>query len=317
MCNYHIENYGVFLGFVNLPYQHYSEFLEKEISFLFDRYKKDLMDNFQKETIWEKEFVDFYNYTPYFMFSKFNLVLASLIDDYEIGTCTFISSNPEFYNERAYKDNEHYHHSFEHQNLLGIIPKRDSYSILNKDLKQHILNPSKVLIGISQIKLSSTYLISHGNKFLYALIECINKILNNVKSTDDFDFILTQAVTWNELTLIVYSNNYSTIFKIAPLIRELNLKEMIDLLPEDEFSFLHNKSLFTKISGNNDDPNYLTSEFEHPVIKTFTTSIGFHFNILSEILKGQHSDASSMLHQISESDVFFSAIIYTNKRGVL
>ena len=170
------------------------------------------------------EYNEEYLYKPiaYHLFGSFDVALISLIDTFKFAQKVYEPPPGTTPGE-----------SINYQIQVGNANKRfnkksleDSFKELIKDEKSE--NHDFPFIMISNLKLNNGLLIGNGANF----IEIVQEKLKNLLDTKNF--ILLNTYNWCELTLILFSNDFTDLGDLIQDIRNITLKDCIDIFEETE-----------------------------------------------------------------------------------
>ncbi|MDP1728491.1 MAG: hypothetical protein Q8M15_17030 [Bacteroidota bacterium] len=274
------ENLGLFFGFISTSYENAVELFENEIVKTFKNYKTelsnhlydwdedgihrnyfesaDLPDGCDYKTL-KRQFINgFYVPRAFCLMGKWDIVVLSLIEDFEFADHYFHPFSP-----KAKSDEDitpYIEKSFRYQILTGIMPhlreeddkkkeERDYnlYSFLVEDPEEKIykniqgvnlfkensaIHPlDNPLIGLASLKINN--LLKIGNSFeLFKLIQfAIEKYCDHYKGQSDKStrFMLLETTSWHELQLVLFSDSYKSIANILQRVKNLTLKDIFDI----------------------------------------------------------------------------------------
>lgn len=310
---YRHEKQGLFIGLVTAPYENLKKFHREEVESNFKNYKDGLKSNLfswkkndfinaGKAEEWDhykklkKQFLDgFYIPKTYCMFGKWDLLILSLVDDYEFGVHYFHPFSPTSY--RGTLNDGSAEKSYQYQVKTGIMPQLldnepqfNLYNFLTAEPKFVIdgyeglgfFQNGKVckmgvlpLIGIISLKLNNLLLV--GNSFeLFKIIQykieniCENKKLENLGK---LRFMLLETTTWHELELMVFGDNFSLIGQLILKVRELKVGDLFDT--DDEIKKYLTGTLIEKLGYKTLNQVKGISIFSKALV-----NLGFDFNCL-------------------------------------
>jgi hypothetical protein len=223
----YVSDCGLFIGLVTEPYSNKDFFKDEFDNGLFSSYKNEIENNLPDNG---KLSENLYKPVPYRIFGEYNLAILSIVDDFEFGLQVF---NPA----HEYHGNECKDEFYSTQVINGIITgskevidfeKIALATFLNKD------NPLKY-IGITKVKINNGILIGNG----VSLLEAIKSKLAIVCTNENHKIIILDTFCNNELSVVSFSNNISSILDNVIQIRRLKFKDI-----ENNDNFIKHSFLF-------------------------------------------------------------------------
>lgn len=267
------NNTSLFISFATTPFTEDDKFRE-DIDKIFEGYKEKQIEIAKSQPSFNKKnpyYIEFekYLYRPsyYNIFGSHDVAIVSLTDDYTLANRNFHPYSYYIRNKRKKGDYRQHTNNFKYQIITGTTPILDKESIreIGKDNypnynKNPLINTAKntflrsneieketalgngqklyPFIGISRIKLNNGILVGSGAKFA-ALVETVLHyfIKAKIKETEglELDFIISESVSWHELTIVFFSNDLKKISDIIVEFREWRLldirKKINEVLP--------------------------------------------------------------------------------------
>ncbi len=212
-------------------------------------------------------FSSLYKPATYCTFGSFDLATITLIDDFDVFLRLPFLNKPTI-----------------HQFIYGSLPT-ESISLKNDIIK----NPHQLyekLIGIAQFKINSLYNIEYGNHLANPIKELIldhtswaqcgvrsdnrNKERIHIpEGPNSSRVFIIDSMGWNEITLLIFANNYSDIMQIYADLRKITFQNIENFFPSDI-----RKKDFSDLLKNED-------------IHLFSTTniiLGFQYDILANLV---------------------------------
>jgi len=290
-----LEDLGLFIGFVTLPYSDQYNFYEQEFeNGLFKNYREG-----QKEYLNDVKDFSKHLFQPrsYYMYGKYDLAILSLVDNFQFSSRAFHSYSP-FVKDKSERNERNFHHQII-TCLSSILQEKENFL----DNVSRIFNENHLpLIAISKLKLNNFLLLGTGISFLNStllyidgIIQELNKRIEgeneknkfNKKRTDyKIQYLILESYSWHEITLILLSDDIIKIRDIILDVRETNFEEFCgspyikNLEIKEE---IEKKSLKSSRMNNIKNINYC-----HIFEKTISY-IGFDFEIFKEIQSGNEN----------------------------
>ena len=238
-----IDDCGIFLGLstIPLPLKQGKAFFKREIqNGIFKQYKDRITSfsfNKEKDDTAIREDFDQYLYRAkaYYLFGSFDLAVLALVDDFKLGSKTFHPYSHLTEEALANADGRLLQpENFIFQTLTGYAPQliAEHPSLLETACETFLReeekeNPRFPLFSSCSLKLNNAFTVGGGNTFIQLVASMITSHLEaSPDYKEHFDFILLQTFSWNEFTLLFFSDSYSTITKHILQIRELNFKDL-------------------------------------------------------------------------------------------
>ncbi len=276
------------------------DFIEHEVKNVFSSYKngveKNLFNNDDEKS--KKEF-DRILYKPacYYLFGSFDLAVISLVDDFQLATQKFHPSNESFLeNQKTGNKSEGYMpFNYTFQVMSCAIPDLSCLRTepelpfevfdIEKNFENTPISPdfdvtsidSKFLIGISALKLNNLLLIGNGLDFVKLALKEICKKLSVYK--DKITYIIADTFSWNELSILFFSNDFTLINSIILELRNLSLRDF-----KDTDSILYDKVKQNALANICEDKDKIDSIH---ILTTTHTTFGYHTSLMEKESKGK------------------------------
>lgn len=228
--SFYINDCGLLISLISTPRGMDSEsFYKQEIyNNLFSTYQKKrstIQQNFQNEL---------YSPIGYKTFGNHDLAIISLFDDYSYPNSVF---HPAHGNRK--KHSKFYNYEYQVLTCLNTC-QSESDKNNGKHIKNLIKNENKLnnypIICITRLKINNFLLIGNG---IYIIESIKNRIqeLNKIYSSSSTLFVLDNLGS-DELVVIMYSTNFSSVAEITHKIRHIKVKE---LNPEEASYIINNR----------------------------------------------------------------------------
>lgn len=221
-------NCAIFAGLITTPINKNSkDFFKNEfknkIGGLFSEYKKELLNTYDDAEWIEKEtkrLVNLYKPRAYNIFGQMDMAILSLVDDFSFGSHAFRPNHifKGLHNDIAFQ--------YDYQILTGYIPIVSLPRTTLEDKWEFVINRSEnrfPLIGITKIKINSSFLIGSGKKILILISDYISSLVNEY---DNLEFFIFESFCNYELTLLSFSDSYRTITEFVNILRECDFHEL-------------------------------------------------------------------------------------------
>lgn len=225
-------SYALFLGFTSIPLSKHQEF-QKNISNLFENVLPQA-----------PETSHLYKPNFFLLFGDYDLLTMAFVDDAEFALRSFTPYNPRFRSSN--------NAPFDHQVLLSLGVHEDAG--IDIRLFERTLQASP-LVSVIRIKLSTYLLAAYGKSFKQ---EVLTRLKEELKKHGHENWIITETFSWNEITLVVFSEQYGSIFNFLADIRAIRIDEISTNL----------RSLRYASAG--------IVKINHPVVKNTHTTFGFY-----------------------------------------
>lgn len=209
--------YGVQLILSTLPKTKKKKFEDNIISKYFEKYRKKML-------LKENNFL--YKPLKYYMLGNYDVAYISIINNFKF-------SHKSFTTENFNQEDHNAVHSFQNINGFALTDDTKIKTIFNK------IGKDSFFIGIINIKLNNGHLIGEGVTFINSFITLLNKKFG------ELNFLVSQTLTWFEISLSIFLNDPEELHKIILKLRNLKLKDLEDnKLPNSLYSHLYdNESL--------------------------------------------------------------------------
>lgn len=298
---YKSEDSGIFIGLTTMPFGEEHTFYEKEIKAgIFEGYRKNLTAHLSRfapeEDPYDAE-LDKYFYKPkaYALFGNFDLAVISLVEDFTISSRIF---GPHSHYMQHSLNKGQQPHNFTFKTIVGPTPDVDvlkanadgpaPLNLLQKAKKTFLateLNSSPVsgsvypFVGICSVKVNNGLLIGTGGRLINLILRVIEAQLRTAKEQgDQFEFIQIQSFSWNELTILFFSDSFKTIAKNILHLRSLTFKDLKPYFPSF-YNAVNKRCLIRKFMAENSE-NY-ELQHSHLFVNTHTI-LGYDFDLLGQ-----------------------------------
>lgn len=324
---------SAFIGMCTLPVGSSQSFL-KGLEGFFENYAERHLEPLgikcwgkkpeSKTTLLNKPFV-------YYILGGFDAAVIALEADYDIGI-RFHASNP-LWGDTQTDESHHAALKFSHKAILGPIPAFSSDTkaedLFERAFKKHRENGSEVLplplIGICQLKLDSGLLLGAGTDLVRCVLWAVKRFYDiHQKKGKTLRLIALESYSWHELTLLLFSDSFSTIIDFVTDVRELSLKEVRDLITasipdgngnktdhQNDWQYLKSQKSLRLLLWQQVNPDAQPdsdSLLDAHVFWTSTTSLGFRIELMQE---GKDAE----FQQISEEKDLLVSARWTAKAG--
>ena len=288
-----LDNAGVGLFLISTPFNREEPFYRKELKRPFEQYRRAVAQHFTPHRSRPAaEFRSMYRPRPYALFGRFDLALISLVDDHD-----FSARVLRPFTHFAASGRKPYSEAYSYKVIVGPTPRfgREG-DILTLAQDTFLDEDNWPLLGISQLKLNNTILVGTGATFLRAVITYIKTIGQALERHHDCRIVILESYSWHELTLLVFSRQYSAITDLLLRLRESSIRDVLKELPS---------SKATPLGRLLDDSSLLSSIFkrrsmnvrdQHVFVNT-ETALGFDFRLVanaSHRIGSQISDKDSL-----------------------
>ncbi|MCI1265612.1 MAG: hypothetical protein LKG19_03485 [Saprospiraceae bacterium] len=273
-----ISNCGLFMGFTADPSDNSQlgdnpkeSIEEKEVKAIFHSYKSFLKESAIQYGLSETDIDDQYEtlYEPevWHISGYFSKLYISLVDDFIFGSRHFRPFNTIInINKHQNFDTKEYKlpkTSFLYQSQVGLYYDQKN----NLDEKYKFIKSQQYsFISITNVKLNNGYLIGNGLIFSSLVIKKIAIELKNFQ----LDGLILLTLGWNELCLIMYSNDPSNFLNMLNQIRAWTLNDLFKICTEEEKNYILENCLISnkKFNKNSDKP--YTVEDGHVISHSYT-----------------------------------------------
>jgi len=252
LINTKASDLGVFIGMATLPIGSENIFLENPLIRLFEEYKKKTSEESASSDA--QDYKDsfeayFYKPIPYYLFGNFDIGLLSVVDDFTFSSRYFhpYSQLLKDEDENALENDE----NFTFKAINGLIPDYKNSNTTPKALYSLIESNDLPLLGIVNLKLENSLLIGSGNFFTSLIIDKINRVLAKYKN---LSYQILYNWSWNEITLLCFSDSYKRMTDAVIKVRSLKLEELVEGIDgaenekdlNESYKYLKDNALFTK-----------------------------------------------------------------------
>ena len=298
-----LEDCGVFIGFTTIPLGAELDFYEKQIEEgIFSTYKKNLekhLSNFANDEKGGFKQADFkqYFYKPksYALLGNYDVATIALVDDFSFSYRVFHPYNPLMNQQTLQHDRQA--DNFSYKTVIGAVPDLSGKKGETKTSGRYLIDKARAtflasqkkevspnsvfpFIGFCSLKINNGLLIGTGNKLLNVVLKALK---NEIERSIDFiegrlNYIVMQSFSWNELTVIFFSDSFERITKSILNIRKLNLVDLktTDLATGEE---IERNCLFAALKENLGEDTKLGST---QIFARTLTTFGFDFELLKK-----------------------------------
>lgn len=251
---YKAKDFGVFIGMVTTPIDKGRSFWEDELNTFFKEYKKEVSNiciNLDDEDrVKEKEFKKhLYKPIPYYLFGNFDIGMLCLVEDFTLSSRRFRPySHLLSRNKKIQDKGEDFQPSnFIYKTINGAVPdlsyleekQEESLADYHKELVQY--SKEKPLIAIVNLKLNNALLIGSGSYLINLVLRKLEQHLNKGKNKVGYKLLLSWS--WNEVTVLLFSDNFKAISDTILKIRSFNFKDLQGFCTPS-YEYVLEKSLF-------------------------------------------------------------------------
>lgn len=293
-----LNDCGVFVGLTTVPLGSEKDFYEQQIEEgIFAQYKKNLEKNLAhfgtkttgSERVFKRAFKDYF-YVPksYALLGNYDIATIALVDDTSFSSRVFHPYN-HLIRKKISRGQEP--DNFTYKTIVGAVSdfsgkNNDGHFLIDKakqtflQSKKEKIAPQSVFpfLGICSLKINNGLLIGTGNLTLELILKAIkNKVDGSIDYIGgDLDYLVIQSFSWNELTILFFSNSYKKITDQILQIREMNLGDLktYDL---EKYEAIERNCLLKAIKEQGKESE--TAEYA-PLFANTLTSIGFDLDLL-------------------------------------
>lgn len=307
-----LNDAGIAIGLTSLPFRQEIEFYTEEFEqSLFRKYKKAVLDNFSSDVrnTFDAEFQDcFYKPIPYYLFGSFDLAVITLVDDFEMMARTFRPFDPMLSSRKG----KGYRENFFYKVITGPTPQfREDDSIVRVAQRTFLKDERAPLLVMSLLKLNNALLLGAGTEFLRGVVRFIKAAAKRHETQNpSLQVVLLESYTSNEITLLVFTDSYSSAAELITSIREIRV---LDLSKPDGEVFTREAALdlikdclITALSPANPEEKILHA----PVFADTETYFGFDFRML-------YPEQRALLNLINSNDLLDMFCQWSIKPGHL
>ena len=287
------EDCGLFIGLTTMPFGYEKDFYQQEIKHgIFQAYRERLQRYMLKEeeTISDVEFEKyFYQPKAYRLFGNFDLAVISLVDDFSLSSRVFHPFS-SLINDHGETNNHYYSNSFNYQTITGLVPTLEDpdenpQAYLVEKAKATFLasicqrdRPATAfpLLGICSLKLNNELLIGTGTEYSLLCIRALDQLLSKSEACQngELNFIFIHSFSWNEFTVLFFSDNYQKISEQILRISELRVKDLSPFQAGNELESITADCLSAQF-------NPTTDLNDTPVFASVFTTLGYDHDYLA------------------------------------
>jgi len=208
-----------------------------------------------------------YKPLKYYMLGDYDVCYITLINNFKF-------SHRLFEPKTEKKDIVYNSHTF--QSYSGFALNNENSLKTTFSNNPYTNDDTKYFIGIINLKLNNGYLIGNGLDFIQLIAEIIAVKFKN-------DYVLTQTLTWFELSLTLFFNDPSELTKAIILLRSLNLYKLKN---DAELNHLYVKYAENlKVNSLYHEILNPESEKERMYATSFFADTSSHFGINERLIK--------------------------------
>ena len=215
------NDFGLAIGLISYSFKVDGKQLFKEV------FEEDLFKNHRNNLCnTTTETIDSSLYKPkgYRLFGNHGLAVLSLIDDYAF-------CNRIFNDNHTHKTTAKY--KWSSKIITGVSDSKDY--IYDKAKKTFLSETLEYpFIGIVKLKIDHRLLRGKGIKFTYLVKKAISECISVVDESVKFDHIVIDCFDNDELTVIAFSNDLTSIHRFTEKIRELKNDNVVLFASESE-----------------------------------------------------------------------------------
>lgn len=221
---------GIAIGLTSLPFRHERGFYKNLAESLFPNYKKAVRDNFSPSlanSAYDSEFDDFfYKPAPYYLFGSFDLAVISLVDDFEMMARTFRPFDPMLPSPEENPRRQ----NFVYKVITGPTPQfRTTDSLVRLAQRTFLSEERPPLFAMSLLKLNNEVLLGTGAEFLRMVVRFVQSKAKHQRAlTPNMQWLLLESYSANEITLLVFADNYASAAQLITSIRETRVQDLLD-----------------------------------------------------------------------------------------
>ncbi len=298
-----LEDCGIFVSFTTIPLGGELDFYAEQIEEgIFSSYKKNLekhLSNFKEAPeckAKQQEFeAHFYKPKSYALLGNYDVATIALVDDFAFSYRVFHPYNP-LMNQASLKGEQP--DNFSYKTIIGGVPDLSGRqttdtpangSYLIKKAQQTFLTskattvePDSVFpfIGFCSLKINNGLLIGTGNKLMDLVLKALK---NEIEKSMDFiegrlDYIIMQSFSWNELTIVFFSDSFKKITESVLNLRRLSLQDL-KIYDLDGGEEVERNCLFTALKENLGEDTKIS---QTQVFARTHTTFGFDFELLQK-----------------------------------
>ncbi len=232
----------------------------------FFNYKKILSErtNLENDDNFNKLYIPY----AYFLFGSYDLLILSIVDDYDFSISyfnPFTQTKEHDDNFKPFTQNKKYNDNFHYQiltNSKSAIPQEkdnnndvliDLFDNMSNKSNNPDLNKKYNFVSISLFKVNNSLLFGIGNILIISLKNYIIRLLESKEVyKENLILVINDSLSYNEINLLYFSSSWEIINDFNLHLRELNLKEMMEKTENMDFgafTFSFN-SLYQKFDTN-------------------------------------------------------------------
>ncbi|MEL7021292.1 MAG: hypothetical protein AAGK47_06785, partial [Bacteroidota bacterium] len=251
-------------------------------------YKQRLREHFKPhcDTPEEMQYrTDFeaYLYRPkaYCVLGNYDLAILSLIDEFSLGSRAFHPYSSLLGQQPT-------PHHFSYQTITGTAPRLAAFGSEQVDFRSRAARtflsdittapPNSIFpfIGMCSIKINNGLLIGGGGKLQDLIIRAIRAVTEECGcyTENTLDYLLTTTLSWNELSIIFFSNSFQRITEKVLSIRELTVSDLAPFDHDHYYDFVKKNCLL----GQKVDDKVLE---QRPLFANTTTIFGYDYYFLN------------------------------------
>ena len=296
-----LDDAGVSIGLVSLPFQQERLFFRKEIVPIFEGYRKNVRTHLQhRDDAAMADFGALYRPLPYYLFGRFDLALLYLVDDHDFSCRTLRPFHP-----KAPGGDKRYPENFVYKVLFGPTPR---FTAVEEKPKGIISLFAKIgtppLIGLTQLKVNNSLLLGGGATFLRLIVNFIKEKSQALEADRDTRLIILESYAWHEITLVMLGPSYTRMLKFASQLRDASYSDLVDAANDRAKDDSQRKELREEFRSLNHlaGPELQWSRLNvsrAPLFGNLTTTLGFDFRMFRNRDLLDRVDPSDRVHLAS------------------
>jgi|GEM_PF-4699488 len=210
---------------------------------------------------------------------EYDYFVFSLVSDFNFSARYF---NQYWLDQNGNNSSQILNHSHSH---LCTIKNSNIEQSINQLQNSISSNP---LIGIIQIKIHNRVILNSPKK--------IREKLLKVLLTDDLEIVILKAYSWNEYTVLGFSNSFQKLTDLINTINSLKVRDLFDKFNDQEVLELQLIIKTESILGFNSKIIFSKDELRNKIFDNIISSDEVNYFMTGSFLKGAHMDISSKMN---------------------
>jgi len=279
-----LDDAGLSIGLVSLPFQQERLFYGQEIRPIFSGYRDNVRQFFlDSSDARRKDFDALYRPRPYYLFGRFDLALLYLVDDHDFSCRTLRPFHP-----KAPGGRKKYPENFVYKVLFGPTPRFSPANVKPEGVIQLLAKAgTPPLIGITQLKVNNSLLLGGGATFLRLVVNFIKEEAGAFEREIGDRLIILESYAWHEITLVMLGRAYTRMLDFVTRLRDASYSDLVGAAyrraataserrdTEDELHGLHH------LAGP--DLGWTRRQLDRaPIFGNLTTTLGFDFRMFRD-----------------------------------